>query len=65
MKDYTLQHKIARVIAELAVRLNVSQSQALLIFYESKVCMQLHNPETGLQLMSDKYVVDEFMMQRT
>ena len=63
MKAYTLQHKIARIIAAIADRLNVSQQQALLIFYRSKVGEQLHNPATGLHLMSDAYIIDEFMMQ--
>lgn len=62
MKDYILQRKIARVIAIIADRLNISQQQALCEFYKSKVATMMHNPATAMQLMSDEFIVDEFLI---
>lgn len=64
MKDYILQRKIARVVAIIASRLGITQQQALSEFYKSKASTMLHNPATALQLMSDEYIVDEFLMGR-
>lgn len=61
MKDYILERKIARIIALIANRLGISQPQALTDFYQSHVCQMLHNPQTEMHLMSDEYIVDEFM----
>jgi len=61
MKNYILQRKIARVVALIADRMGITQRQALCEFYKSRVCAMLHNPSTEMQLMSDEYIVDEFM----
>lgn len=54
-------NKIARVIAQLANTLNVSNDRVLAIFYDSEVCKMLHNPEFGLHLMSDTYIVNDLI----
>lgn len=64
MKDYILQRKIARVIAIIAKRMNVSQQQALYEFYNSRVSKMLHTPATAMHLMSDEYIADEFFINR-
>lgn len=61
MLDFLLWNKIARVIAQLATTLNVSNDRALAIFYDSEVCKMLHNPEFGLHLMSDTYIVNDLI----
>lgn len=61
MLDFLLWNKIARVIAQLANTLNVSNDRALAIFYDSEVCKMLHNPELGLHLMSDTYIVNDLI----
>lgn len=61
MLDFLLWNKIARVIAQLANTLNVSNDMALAIFYDSEVCKMLHNPELGLHLMSDTYIVNDLI----
>jgi hypothetical protein len=61
MLDFLLWNKIARVIAQLAKTLNVSNDRALAIFYDSEVCKMLHNPEFGLHLMSDTYIVNDLI----
>lgn len=65
MKDYILQRKIARVIAIIACRMGVTRQEALCEFYKSKVSEMLHNPATAMQLMSDGYIADEFMLAKS
>ena len=45
----------------LAQKMNISPEQALDIFYSSKTSQQLSNPDTGLQLMSDDYVLEDLL----
>lgn len=45
----------------LAQKMNISPEQALDIFYSSKTTQQLSNPDTGLQLMSDDYVLEDLL----
>ena len=33
----------------------------LAIFYDSEVCRMLHDPDLGLHLMSDKYIVNDLI----
>ena len=61
MLDFLLWNKIARFIAQLANTLKVSNDRALTIFYDSNVCEMLHNPEFGLHLMSNTYIVNELI----
>ncbi len=61
MLDFLLWNKIARIIAQLAETLHVSTDRALAIFYDSDVCKMLHNPEYGLHLMSDTYIVNDLI----
>jgi hypothetical protein len=63
MNDILLWRKIARIIVLLAQRLGIETAQAMNIFYTSRVCKLLHNQQSGLQLMSDAYVIDEIIME--
>lgn len=45
----------------LAQKMNISPEQALDIFYSSKTAQQLSNHDTGLQLMSDDYVLEDLL----
>ena len=47
----------------LAQRLGIDASEALDLFYASRTCALLHEPKSGLQLMSDAYVTDEIIME--
>ena len=47
----------------LGERLNVSSERALGIFYESGTCERLHDPETGLYLMGDLYIVNDIIRE--
>lgn len=61
MRDSVLWRKQSRIVMMLAQKMNISPEQALDIFYSSKTVQQLSNPETGLQLMSDDYVLEDLL----
>lgn len=66
MQDLAMSLTIGGVAYELSHRLNISPAQALDLFYRSKTCAQLHDKSTGLYLMSNGYIADDFIyeMQR-
>jgi len=59
VKDYILYRKITRIIMQLSDELQISPKRALLLFYNSTVGQQLHDPKYGYQLMSDTYIVND------
>lgn len=58
-----LSMKITHIIILLARRLDISSERALQIFYESDTNERLHNPDTGLYLMGDLYIVDDVIRE--
>ena len=63
LRDTVFWTKIGRIIVRLSERLNVSPEEAFDIFYESDTCQRFHNPDTGLYLYGDLYIVDEVMRE--
>lgn len=63
LSDLLMWNKIGRIVMRLSEKLEVSPLRALDVFYTSKVCDQLHDPETELYIFSDAYIVDEIMME--
>lgn len=61
MLDFLFWNKIARIIAELAERLDISTDRALQIFYDSDECRLLHIKELELYTMSDAYIVNDII----
>ena len=61
MRNSVLWRKQSRIVMMLAQKMNISPEQALDIFYSSKIAQQLSNPDTGLQLMSDDYVLEDLL----
>lgn len=59
MEDYILYRKITRIIIQLASELQISTKRAMLIFYNSTVGQQIHDPKYGYQIMSDTYIVED------
>lgn len=59
MRDQVLWRKIARIIILLSEKLDVSADRAMSIFYRTRVSKLLHNPESGLYLMSDSYILED------
>lgn len=61
LSDLLMWNKIGRIVTRLSERLNISTTTALDLFYRSKTCRDLHDPQTGLYLFGDYYVVDELL----
>jgi len=59
MTDQVLWRKIARIVILLADRLGITQERALGIFYNTRTFLLLRNPESGLNLLSDEYIVND------
>lgn len=56
-------YKIGGVVMALASQLNLDPERALELFYGSRTCDDLHNPETQLYTFSDSYVADEVIAE--
>ena len=63
MRDNVLWRKKSVIIMMLAKELRVDPERALDLFYSTDVCRQLSNPKTGLQLMSDGYVLEDVLSE--
>lgn len=63
MKDYIFNRKVARIIMQLAETLRISPVQALVTFYGTETSRMLHDPATGLHLMSDTYIVNDVLAE--
>ena len=63
MTDQVFWRKTARIICMLAERLDVSCERAMDIFYNSDTYAQFSNPETGLQLLSDHYILTDIIRE--
>lgn len=61
MRDNVLWRKIARIVLLIAKELDITEEQALALFYQSRVYIMLKDPRYGLQQMSDVYILDEFL----
>lgn len=61
MRDNVLWRKMARIVLLIAKELDITEEQALALFYQSRVYTMLKDPRYGLQQMSDVYVLDEFL----
>ena len=57
MRDSVLWRKQSRIVMLLAKEKNITPEQALDIYYSSRTAQLLSDPNTGLQLMSDQYVL--------
>ena len=63
MQDLAMSITIGGIAYELSQRLGISPAQALDLFYRSKTCAQLHDKRTGLYLMSNGYIADDFIIE--
>ena len=60
LSDLLMWNKIGRIVTRLSERMNIDIATVLDLFYRSKTCADLHNPETELYLNGDLYIVNEF-----
>ena len=63
MRESVLHRKQARIVMMLSEVLHIEPEQALDIFYASHTCELLSNPDTGLQLMSDSYILEDLLKE--
>lgn len=63
MRDQVLWRKTARIIQLAAEELDVPVERAMDMFYNSETFALLDNPDSGLQLMGDRYVLDSFLRE--
>ena len=63
MRDSVLWRKQSRIVMLLAEELSISPEQALDLYYRSNISRQLSDPRTGLQLMSDQYVLEDLLAE--
>lgn len=63
LSDILLWNKIGRIVTLLAQKLNIAPAEALDLFYSSKTNKRLHDENDYLYQMSDRYLVDELMLE--
>lgn len=63
MRDQVLWRKTGRIAALLAERIDVDAERALDILYNSRTYALLANPESGLQLQSDQYILADLLRE--
>ena len=63
MRDQVLWRKTARIATILAERLDIDAERALNILYNSRTYDLLDNPDSGLQLMSDSYILNDLLRE--
>ena len=63
MRDQVLWRKVARIADLLAERLDIDVERALDILYNSRTYTVLANPDSGLQLQSDEYILNDLLRE--
>ena len=61
MRDSVLWRKMSNIVIMLADRLGIDEERALDIFYSTKTYKLLSNPKSGIQLMSDEYILEDVL----
>lgn len=61
MRDSVLWRKQSHIIIMLAEELRIDAEQALDLFYSTVTYQQLSDAKYGLQLMSDRYILDNIL----
>ena len=64
MRENVLWRKIARIVILISRELNIPEEQALDLFYQSRTYKMLKEPKYGLQVMSDQYILDEYIEEQ-
>ena len=64
MRDQVLWRKAGRIAALLAERLDIDAERALDLLYNSRTYALLSNPDSGLQLQSDQYILADILKEQ-
>lgn len=63
VENILLSGRIGIIANAISKKLDIDGMRALELFYESDTCRRLHDKETGLYLLGDLYVVDDFILE--
>ena len=63
MRDSVLWRKKSHIIMMLAEKLGIDEERALNIFYSTETYKQLSDPDSGIQLMSDEYILENVLSE--
>lgn len=63
MRDQVFWRKTGRIAALLAERLDIDAERALDILYNSHTYELFANPDSGLQLQSDQYILTDLIRE--
>lgn len=63
MRDQVLWRKTGRIADLLAERLEIDAERALDLLYNSHTYALLSNPDSGLQLQSDQYILADILKE--
>ena len=63
MRDQVFWRKTGRIATLLADRLDIDAERALDIFYNSHTYALFANPDSGLQLQSDDYILADLLRE--
>ena len=61
MRDSVLWRKVSNIVIMLADRLGIDEGRALDMFYSTKTYKLLSDPKSGIQLMSDNYILEDVL----
>ena len=61
MRDSVLWRKVSSIVIMLADRLDIDEERALDIFYSTKTYKLLSESNSGIQLMSDEYILEDVL----
>ena len=61
MRDSVLWRKKSHIIMMLAEQLGIDEERALNIFYSTETYKQLSDTNSGIQLMSDNYILENII----
>ena len=63
MRDQVLWRKTGRIATLLAKRLDIDEERALDLLYNSRTYALMANPDSGLQLQSDAYILADILRE--
>ena len=63
MRDQVFWRKTGRIAVMLAERLDIDTERALDLLYNSHTYDLLTNPDSGLQLQSDAYIINDLLRE--
>ena len=63
MRDSVLWRKQSHIIMLLADKLNIDAERALDLFYSTETYCRLANPDSGIRLMSDLYILEDILKE--